>query len=238
MLDRVIGHRGAAAYAPENTIESFKAAFDAGCLYVEFDVVLSLDKEAFIFHDDNLARTSNGRGEISEKISNYISSLDAGSWFSNKFSGAKIPTLRETLIWLATNNMQANIEIKSYHDFTEQTARSVISHIDRYWPPNKTLPLVSSFHFGSLMYCHDRRPDIPLGLLLNEWPDNWLRLALRINCKYINLSRRIVTEARVKDIKKHGYKVCVFTINRKSTAQRLFQWGVDRVFSDYPDLMK
>ncbi len=61
-MERVIGHRGAAAYAPENTIASFEKAFELGCRFIEFDVMLSIDGDAFIFHDETLKRTTNGRG--------------------------------------------------------------------------------------------------------------------------------------------------------------------------------
>lgn len=238
MLSQVIGHRGAAAYAPENTLESFQRALDLGCRFVEFDVMLSVDGEAFIFHDDQLRRTTNGHGDVGLVTAAYLKTLDAGSWFSSQFRGAKIPTLQDALIWLDKHDMQANIEIKPYHHTRmEQTTLAVLEGIQNYWPEHKALPLVSSFDYDALLLCYERQPEIPLGILFREWQDKWFGLAQKINCVSIHLSRRIATEARIKAIKQCGYRVYIYTVNHQSLAHKLFQWGVDAVYSDHPDLL-
>ena len=113
-LPKLIGHRGACAYAPENPIASFNKAQSLGCRFIEFDVMCSQDGEPFVFHDETLKRTSNGKGDLGLSSADYIQSLDAGSWFSKTFAGEKIPHFKEVLQWLIGNNMQANIEIKPY----------------------------------------------------------------------------------------------------------------------------
>ena len=149
-MERIIGHRGAAAYAPENTLAAFDKARELGCHLIEFDVMLSADGEAFVFHDENLKRTTNGRGEIGLVTAEYVRSLDAGRWYSKQFRGEKIPTLREVIEWLTVSKVQANIEIKPYPGFTEQTTIAVLTHINRYWPQDKELPVVSSFDLDAL----------------------------------------------------------------------------------------
>ena len=236
-MDRLIGHRGAAAYAPENTIAAFDKAHALGCQFIEFDVMLSADGEPFVFHDEHLKRTTNGRGEFGLVTAEYLRSLDAGLWYSKQFRGEKIPSLYDAIQWLVLSGVHANIEIKPYPGQTEQTTTAVLTHINRYWPQDKKLPLISSFDQNDLTLCHSISPDMPLGLLLDKWQKNWLQLANDLNCYSIHLSRRAATEKRVIAIKEQGYNVYVYTINKKRQAIKLFSWGVDAVFSDYPDLL-
>ncbi len=236
-IEQVIGHRGACAYAPENTMASFNKALNLGCHFIEFDVMCSADGEPFVFHDNNLKRTSNGRGEFGKVEASYIETLDAGKWFSRHFKGEKIPHFRDALKWLAFSDVQANIEIKPYPGTIEQTTVSVLSHINRYWPHNKPLPLISSFEWEALTLTRSIAPEMPLGLLLDKWTDDWLAMAKQIDCISIHLNRKILTQARVQAMKQAGYLVLSYTVNRKRQAAKLFDWGVDAIFSDYPDLL-
>lgn len=237
LLSKVIGHRGASAYAPENTLAAFDKAFTLGCHFIEFDVMCSADGEPFIIHDDNLKRTTNGRGEVGLVDAAYLKTLDAGSWFSKRFKGEPIPHLKDALSWLSFSNVQANIEIKPFRDAVEQTTISVLSHIHRYWPKGKELPLVSSFEWDALVLARSIAPEMPLGLLLHEWDEKWLEKAQQLDCYSIHFNRKILSQARVKEVKEQGYVVCAYTVNRKGLANKLFRWGVDTVFSDYPDLL-
>lgn len=238
MLEKIIGHRGACAYAPENTLASFEKAWSMGCRMIEFDVMCSQDGEPFVFHDERLKRTTNGKGELGLVDASYVESLDAGSWFSRHFKGEKVPHFKDALKWLDFANMQANVEIKPYPGTTEKTTVTVLSHLHRYWPQGKELPLVSSFDWESLVLCRNIAPEMPLGLLIHVWDEQWLQKAQQINCYSIHFNRKLLTEARVRAVKEQGYKVCAYTVNRKSQAVKLFAWGVDAVFSDYPDLLQ
>jgi glycerophosphoryl diester phosphodiesterase len=231
---QLIAHRGASAHAPENTFAAFEKAEAMGAQWIEFDVMLSADGEAFVFHDETLNRTTNGQGQLGFVSSEYLSSLDAGSWFSKRYQQEKIPTFRETLAWFAQRSVQANIEIKPFPGRMQETTLAVISHLHLYWPQSKALPLVSSFDVEALRLCHSMVPELPLGLLLSEWRDDVLDLLDELGCVSVNVSRRIVTRQRVQQMKEKGYFVCVFTVNRRREAERYLQWGADAVFSNYP----
>ena len=87
-LPQVIGHRGAALAAPENTLESFREAAAQGARWVEFDVGLSADGQCFVLHDDTLDRTTSGKGPAHLKSVAELKMLDAGFWFGKAFEGA------------------------------------------------------------------------------------------------------------------------------------------------------
>lgn len=237
ITNHVIGHRGASAYAPENTIAAFNRALMLGCHFLEFDVMLSADGQPFVFHDEGLKRTTNGRGQFGLVDSSYITSLDAGKWFAKDYQGEKIPHLRDVLEWLVFANINANIEIKPYPNTAHQTTVAVLAHLNRYWPTAKPLPLISSFDYSALSLSRSIAPEIPLGLLLDKWDDQWLEKARKLQCYSLHFNKSALTALRVQAIKAAGYHLYVYTVNRKRQARKLLDWGVDAVFSDYPDLL-
>jgi glycerophosphoryl diester phosphodiesterase len=233
----VIGHRGASAYAPENTLVAFELARSLGCQVIEFDVMLSVDGEPFVIHDESLKRTTDGKGEVGLVEAGYLHSLDAGKWFSKRFRGEKIPHFQEAIKWLSLSDVNANIEIKPYPGTTEKTTIAVLTCLQRYWPQDKPMPLVSSFDEQALVLCRSIAPELPLGLLLDAWDKDWLTKAENLQCTSININKKALNAARVQEIKSKGFQVLVYTVNRKGLAKKLLGWGVDAVFSDYPDLL-
>ena len=98
-----IGHRGASGYEPENTLRSFSRAIEMKCSWIELDVHMA-DGHIMVIHDEDLSRTTNGKGKISESKYEYLSKLDAGE-------GEHIPTLPEVLA-LVDHRCRINIELK------------------------------------------------------------------------------------------------------------------------------
>jgi glycerophosphoryl diester phosphodiesterase len=90
-----IGHRGAAAVAPENTIASFRRAVELGAQAVELDVQRTKDGHLVVMHDDTVDRTTDGTGHVAELTLARIRRLDAGSWNGTAFAGERVPTLDE-----------------------------------------------------------------------------------------------------------------------------------------------
>lgn len=235
-MKQIIAHRGASAYAPENTMASLNTALNLGNRFVEFDVMLSADGHPFIIHDHTLKRTTNGVGEFGLVDAQHIQSLDAGHWFSKRYKGEKIPSLGNVLEWLLAFDVHANIEIKPYPGTTEKTTIEVLACINRYWPRDKQLPLISSFDIDALIICRSLSPEMPLGLLLDRWQSDWLKRANELRCYSVHLSTRAATRAHIQEIKSKGFLVFVYVVNQKKQALKLMDWGVDAVFSDYPDL--
>ena len=125
-LPRVIGHRGAAAYAPENTLEGIREAARRGARWVEFDAKLTGDGVVILMHDDTLDRTTNGHGSVAQTSFGDIGRLDAGAWFGEAWRGARVPRLADALALLVELDMQANIEIKPCPGREIETAQAVV----------------------------------------------------------------------------------------------------------------
>ena len=123
-IPSVIGHRGAAAFAPENTLESIRTAAEIGAKWVELDVKLTKDSIPIIFHDDTLERTTSGYGPVAEASWNDIKELEAGMWFSEGFTNVSVPTLEDALEEILKLKLGVNLEIKPCPGHEVETARS------------------------------------------------------------------------------------------------------------------
>lgn len=108
-------HRGNSFHAPENTWAAFQSAYDEGCQAMEIDFSITSDDRLAVIHDHRLERTTNGKGVVEEQIWQYISSLDAGSWFDEKFAGEKVPLLEDVLDWAIEKNIGLVVEVKHRH---------------------------------------------------------------------------------------------------------------------------
>lgn len=235
---KYIAHRGASAYAPENTMAAFEKAVKMGATWIEMDVMLSHDGEPFVFHDDQLERTTNGRGAFGEVDSTYIKTLDAGGWFSDNFEHEPVPTLKTVLTWIASCDVNVNIEIKPFPGFSQETTMATLQAIHRYWPSYEDRVLISSFNVEALRLCRQFEPEMKMGLLLNKWQDDSLACAKELGCVSVHLNKKIALPARIRALIEAGFKVCVFTVNRRREAVKFLAMGVDAVFTNYPDIFE
>lgn len=237
-LPKVIGHRGAKAYAPENTLASIETAADLGVEWVELDVKLTKDNVPIIFHDEELDRTTSGTGLIAHTNYEDLRDLDAGSWFGDSFSSVRIPTLEEAIDILLKHDLGLNLEIKPCPGREKETAEIALDHLSQMWDDTDKL-LISSFQHVSLEAALDLAPDYARGLLIGgeEMPENWKELADYLNVTTINLGSRLVTRQIADDVMDLELPLLVYTVNDPIQARSLQQLGVDAFFSDNPDVI-
>ncbi|MBY0544777.1 MAG: glycerophosphoryl diester phosphodiesterase [Gammaproteobacteria bacterium] len=233
----LIAHRGASAFAPENTLPAMHLAKEKGAVRIEFDVVLSQDGVPLIFHDERLERTTNGEGWLSKKDAHELRILDAGHWFSADYKNTLIPTLTEWLQEAAHLELGINLEIKPLDDRIPLLVDRILEALEQEWSSHLPTPLVSSFSIEALSYLRERNQSLKLGLLLDEWREDWEAICDKLNCVTVNLNHECVTAARVQAIHDSGRAVLVYTVNDLDLAKRLFDLGVDGIFSNYPDLI-
>lgn len=233
-IPKVIGHRGAKEYAPENTLTSIYKAASIGTKWVEVDVKLTKDKQPIIFHDETVDRCTNGSGKISEITLEKIRKLDAGSWFDKKFTNEKIPTLKEVFDVVVKLGLGLNLEIKPCLGHDIETTQIALETLNLELPKNHPL-LLSSFSVKSLKEIKRIAPHLPLGYLMNEQVKNWQEIAKEINASTICIGDEECMVSHINEYLSYGKPVIIYTVNNTERAVKLFEMGVSCVFSDAPD---
>lgn len=235
LLPRVIGHRGAAAYAPENTLVGFRTAARLGVEAVEFDVRLTADDRLVVFHDTTLERTAGVRGTVRALPAAELLGLDVGAWFGPGFAGERMPSLEATVAELLGLGLGANIEMKCEPGDAAATARVLADLLDRHWTADAPPPLVSSFDHDALAALREHAPQWPRGFLCETLDGDWRARFSALDCASVHVGARKLSRAAVAEAKGAGAPVAVYTVNDAQKAARYFAWGVDAIFSDVPD---
>lgn len=232
----IIAHRGGGKLAPENTLAAIDTGAQYGHTMIEFDAKLSQDGKIFLLHDDTLERTSNGWGIAGDLRWDQLVNVDAGSWFSDKFSAEPLPLLSQVAERCQQYAMMANIEIKPTTGLESKTGAAVALAARELWR-GETAPLLSSFAIEALEAAQQAAPELPRGLLLDSWRDDWQALTTHLGCVSIHLNHKLLDQTRVAMLKAAGLHILVYTVNSPSRAAQLLEWGVDAICTDRIDLI-
>lgn len=234
-MSAVIGHRGAAKVAPENTLAGIRTAHSLGVSWVEIDVVLLGDDELVIHHDRTLNRCTNGRGELLSLTLAEVKAVDASVQFKgDKFSNEKIPTLTEALDLIDELGMGVNLEVKMHKHTPEALTLKVLEQVHNHPLLAKERFIISSFDHDVLVICREQKPEIPLGHLFERLPKDWRVQAEAVNAVTIHSSQRLLKRSQAQDVVGAGYELYCYTVNSGQRAAELLSWGVSGVFTDDP----
>lgn len=227
----IFAHRGASAYAPENSKAAFLKAVALGAKAFEFDVQITLDGEYVVFHDYTLERTSNGKGRLSEKNLAELKNLDIGSWFKKTLSEEQILTLEET-IELLPKEASLNIELKRDKGDNRVFGEKLIELIK----PIKERVLISSFDWELLKHLNSLEKNINFGILIDKYYEGFYEdiKDLPFVPYSINPNYKIVNKAFMNEFSK--YKIIAYTVNDLEEINNLEKLGVYGVFCNYPDI--
>jgi len=222
-LPKVIAHRGASAYAPENTLAAFHEAARRGASWVEIDVKLTADNVAIVMHDASLKRTMGVDRLLADMRRTDLP--------------ADVPTLEEAIDCFRTLGLGCNVEIKPCPGREAETAAVTVETLRRHWPASLPSPLLSSFKDISLAVARDAAPEYPRALLVSEVADGWRARAEAVAAAGMNVGSRKLTAAATVAIKRAGYALAVWTVNDAEEARALIGMGVDCVITDRPDVI-
>jgi glycerophosphoryl diester phosphodiesterase len=235
-VTHIFAHRGASRYAPENTMAAFQKALELGADGIELDVQLSKDHVPVVIHDENIKRTTNGKGFVSEYTVQQLHCFDAGSWFSGQFKGERIPTLEEVLLWIQPTPLLLNIELKNtilpYHGME----RLVYDLVEAYNMMDRVI--YSSFNHYSLrelQRIHRKNEIAPLYSSGLYEPWDYVR---RCNAKSAHPHWRTLTTSIIRNFKKHGIKLRPYTVNDQKRMRFFFDNQIEAIITDVPDVAK
>ncbi|MDF9839407.1 glycerophosphoryl diester phosphodiesterase [Paenibacillus sp. PastF-1] len=239
-----IAHRGASGYAPENTIPAIELAIEMQADYIELDIHLTKDKIPVVIHDETVNRTTGSRGYVKNMTLEQIKQLDAGSWFNEaypmfareQYAGITIPTLDEVFETFG-DKTRYMIEIKE-PGVNSQIEALLNEAIEKY--KLEDVVSVHSFSSASLRKLHALNPEIPLYQLV--WYDY---TAVRAPVSYLENVKTYavgispnfqgIGAAYVAQVKNAGLKVMPYTVNYQVNMDKAYLWGVDGVYTNYPD---
>lgn len=230
-----MGHRGAAAHAPENTLASIRRAAEIGAGSVEFDVMLTADGVPVLFHDDSLERVTGEPGLMAETPYSHVARLDAGAWFAPDFRGEGVPSLRAALDVVLELGLHPNMEIKPTPGRDVETAVAALEAAGEVWPADRPPPLVSSFSRMSLAAAMALRPDWPRALIVFKVPTDWQTALEALDCRAFHVYHRVLDWELVSLIHGAGCQVATFTVNDRRRAAAFYDAAVDCVISDAPE---
>jgi len=226
---QVIGHRGAASLAPENTWEAFDVALLAGVDAIETDIRATSDGELILIHDKRLDRTTNSKGLVELTPWSVISELDAGSWFSQEYSGAKIPLLRDTLARYGTSThlvleiKQPGIELRVLEMVQEFNLVDAVTF--------------TSFDFPVVQNIKSRLSVAKVGFLTSDTSEENVMQAVKAGMNQICIPANAVSQDLVFRWKKFGLEVRAWKVKDTEVMMSALKAGVDGMTVNFPHLL-
>lgn len=237
LVSPVIAHRGASAIAPENTLAALRKAHELGSTWVEADVRLTLDGEVVVFHDTNFERCTNGRGLVRKTPYAVIADLDAGSWFSPQYAGEQIPTLDQWLQCAAELKMGIILDLKAGRLDARRLADLVTVSLSRHWHGELPKPILSSEVPACLKVLAATQLGWDLAYIMRDDRGSWKKLVKDTQCVAVHLDHQYLSDRWLQQLKELKLHVAAYTVNDPLRARQLFDWGVESVFSDDPQLL-
>ena len=233
---KIWAHRGASAYAPENTMPAFRKAIELGADGIELDVHLSKDGEVMVCHDSTVDRCTNGKGRVKSMTREQLQKLDCCYTFP-EYHGARMPTLREVYELIAPTKLTVNVELKPRTFLDIGLERKCIALAEEFGMTDRVI--YSSFHFTRLRRLRLIDQNIPSALLYESWKSLLIRRLnhrsrAALHPEFVDMFRKEAVER----IHRAGQKVNVWTVNEPSDVRRLAELGVDAIITNKPDMVR
>jgi len=228
----IVGHRGAAGEAPENTLESFQLAVEQGADLVELDLQLTVDDTLVAFHDRDLRMLNQEAVPIESLSLDQLADAVYLDRRGNKRQGMSIPTLA-TILQTLPADLPLNLELKRYGADRER----LVSALGREIAGRQQL-LVSSFDLDLLALMRRRLPGRPVAPIASRDGEALLQAAQELEAFSVHSDWRIARHALVHQARAAGRPTLVYTVNQQDLARRLLARGVSGLFSDHPGRLR
>ncbi|WP_088188772.1 glycerophosphodiester phosphodiesterase [Desulfosporosinus sp. FKA] len=227
---KIIGHRGAAGSAPENTLVAFEKGLEYGVDGFEFDVQLSKDGEIVICHDERVDRTSDGVGWVKDFSLKELKQLNFGVAFEKY---APIPTLYELLAMLKGRSLTLNVEIKTGLIPYPGIVGKVVKLLDKFGVTDQSI--ISSFEHKTIVEVIKNHPQISTGLLYECGPINPWIYAQNLGAVNLHPHFAFVNPELVSESHSRGIGINTWTVNEPWQMEHVLESGVDMIITNYPE---
>lgn len=234
---KLLSHRGASAYRPENTLEAVQTAANMGATWIETDVQFTRDSQLVMIHDATLNRTTNGTGYVAHANLGYIKSLDAGSWMDSRYSDLTVPTLEEFINCIVEKGLNLQLELKELTGREKELAILVCDEIEKHWPFGASKLFFSGFSEKCMRHVGERLPEVPRALALKYVPKNPDELAEETGMHIMHVQDKFTDATALQTIAASNVEFGVATVNDSERAKVLLQAGVQQVLTDDPLLL-
>lgn len=233
----MLGHRGASAEAPENTLAAFRRALELGADGFELDVWRCRTGEAVVIHDADTLRTGSAVLGVRDAPLSRLRTLDVGRWKGAAFARERVPTLSEVL--LAFPAAVVNVELKSGTVPDLGLPVEVVRTLRQHRAEPRVV--VSSFSASLLGAFRSLAPDMATGFLVAPGAIAWARAAAAVRAirpSAIHLARELATPPRLAAWIRAGVHVLVWTVDDPAEVERLARLGVSAVVSNQPGVAR
>lgn len=227
-------HRGASSIAPENTMPAFMEALLQGADGIECDVRLSRDGVPVVIHDEFVDRTTDGFGWVHEYTFAELQQLDAGSWFSPKYAGVKIPSLEELLAWLSTNHLLLNIEVKNVIA-NDRLEERILTLLHGYRMKERTV--ISSYEVDTLQRFRQLDAKIETAYIYLFHHEPW-RIATAIKANALHAFYPFLTRETVTAARRHGLGLVPYTVDDWNDIRQVLQYEISGIITNYPNRVR
>ena len=222
-------HRGASAYAPENTMSAFKKAFQIGANGIELDLQRTKDGKIIIFHDDKIDKKSNGTGKISDYTYKELLEFDFGSWFSKEFENERIVLFDDFMKEVSEKNLILAIELKE-----EGIEKETLEIINEYY--NKDNIFITSFIYNALLNVRKLDKNKKIGWRIKEDKNqkNILELT-KISGNQVCPPANLVSKEGIKLARENELSVRLWGISNEEIMQEAYNLDIDGMTVNFPD---
>ena len=218
----VIGHRGAAGHAPENTIESIGCAIGMGVDYVEIDVQPTRDGRLVVFHDRTMRRLTDLHGYVRDY--SFVELTEK----ANLYNGQKIPSFEAVCDLVSKSNVGLFVEIKS-PGFESPILKTLHNYFDI------SSCLIGSFYHRSILKLKQMAPTVKTVALMAGVPLTTRNIVCDAQCNYLGLGVGSLDEQQIQEARSEGCGVIVWTVDEAEELPLLCELGIDGVVSNFPD---
>ena len=230
----IIAHRGFSAIAPENTLAAFELAIARGADSIEFDIQLSADSVPVIFHDATLERITGVSSKVRDKNLSQLQTLDAGKWFSDEFSGQKIPTLKEALSILKNVDKFLYFDVKPHCEWSDAEVADFVNTLNNARIKEKCV--ITSFSDGFLGQVRRLSDGLAIGHIVANLEAYKTQLVKAVvhGDNLISSQYRILLEnpALIQASRSQGIDIVAWTVDARSDMQKLVDLGITRIVTN------